>query len=57
MLDTTGEIICTGAAKVLEDVDGDGDDPTGETPVTAELGCGHCTEFGSTWHGADREIH
>ena len=57
MLDTTGEIICTGAAKVLEDVDGEGDDPTGETPVTAELGCGHYTKFGSTWYGADREIH
>ena len=45
---------------VLEDVDGEGVDPTdldGETPVTTELGCGQNTMFGSKHYGADWEGH
>ena len=61
-VDTSGVVIRTGAAEVLEDVDGDGNDVTDldaqATPVLAASGHRCCKKYGAThYEGADWESH
>ena len=60
-LDGSGTIVQNGTAEVLEDVDGEGNDPADDDiddePVPVTLGRGHRAKIGSKKYGVEWELH
>ena len=55
-LDGSGTIVRNGTTEVLEDVDGEGNDPADE-PVPVTLGRGRRAKIGSKKYGVEWELH
>ena len=60
-LDGSGTIVWNGTTEVLEDVDGEGNDPTDDDiddePVPVTLGRGRRAKIGSKKYGVEWELH